>query len=94
MNFYGNLTAPISLCISVFDIEAFRRDLKTAEANATAFLPRYAAIFQTEHDQIESAARSLHVPKEIAGPFARTRSVTPIAVSTRSTTPPTHAADQ
>jgi hypothetical protein len=50
------------------DIEAFRRDLKTAEANATAFLPRYAAIFQTERDQVESGARSLHVPKEIADP--------------------------
>jgi hypothetical protein len=49
------------------DLEAFRRDLKTAEANAVAFLPRYAAIFQAEHDQIEGAARSLHVPKEIAG---------------------------
>ena len=48
------------------DIEAFRRDLRTAEANATAFLPRYGAIFKAEHDQIESAARSLRVPKEIA----------------------------
>ena len=48
------------------DLEAFRRDLRTAEANATAFLPRYGAIFKAEHDQIESAALSLHVPKEIA----------------------------
>ena len=48
------------------DLEAFRSDLKTAEANAAAFLPRYAAIYKTEHDQIESAALSLHVPKEIA----------------------------
>ena len=48
------------------DLEAFRRDLATAEANATAFLPRYVAIFKAEHDQIESAALSLHVPKEIA----------------------------
>jgi hypothetical protein len=51
------------------DIEAFRRDLITAEANTTAFLPRYATILQTERDQIESAARSLHVPKDIAGPI-------------------------
>jgi hypothetical protein len=50
------------------DLEAFRSDLKTAEANAAAFLPRYAAIFKTEHDQVESAALSLHVPKEIASP--------------------------
>jgi hypothetical protein len=49
------------------DLEAFRRDLKTAEVNAAAFLPRYAAIFKAEHDQIESAALSLHVSKEIAG---------------------------
>lgn len=48
------------------DLEAFRSDLRTADANAAAFLPRYAAILKAEHDQIESAARSLHVPKEIA----------------------------
>jgi hypothetical protein len=48
------------------DLEAFRGDLRTAEANTAAFLPRYAAIFKAEHDLIESAARSLHVPKEIA----------------------------
>jgi hypothetical protein len=48
------------------DLEAFRSDLRTAEANTTAFLPRYAAIFKTEHNQTESAALSLHVPKEIA----------------------------
>jgi hypothetical protein len=53
--------------VSRDDLEAFRRDLKTAEANATAFLPRYGAIFKAEHDQVESAALSLHVPKEIAG---------------------------
>ena len=34
------------------DLEAFRRDLRTAEANATAFLPRYGAIFKAEHDQV------------------------------------------
>jgi hypothetical protein len=47
------------------DLDAFRGDLKTAEANAAGFLPRYAAIFKAEHDQIESAALSLHVPKDI-----------------------------
>ena len=50
------------------DLDAFRSDLRTAEANAAAFLPRYAAIFKTEHDQIENAALSLHVPKDIASP--------------------------
>ena len=48
------------------ELESFRRDLRTAEANASAFLPRYAALFKTEHDQIASATISLHVPGEIA----------------------------
>jgi hypothetical protein len=48
------------------DLDAFRRDLKTAEANARAFLPRYAAIFKAERAQIEAAATSLRVPKDIA----------------------------
>jgi hypothetical protein len=48
------------------DIEAFRRDLRTAEANAASFLPRYDAMFKAEHDQIASAAVSLHIPKDIA----------------------------
>ena len=50
------------------DLDALRRDLGTAEANTATFLPRYAAIFKTEHDQVERAALSLHVPKEIASP--------------------------
>jgi hypothetical protein len=48
------------------ELDTFRRDLRTAEANATAFLPRYGAIFRAEHDRIESAAVSFHVPKDIA----------------------------
>jgi hypothetical protein len=48
------------------ELDTFRRDLKIAEANATAFLPRYGAIFRAEHDRIESAAVSFHVPKDIA----------------------------
>jgi hypothetical protein len=48
------------------ELDAFRRDLKTAEANARTFLPRYAAIFKAERAQIDSATVSLHVPKEIA----------------------------
>jgi hypothetical protein len=48
------------------DLEAFRRDLRTAEANAASFLPRYDAMFKAEHDQIASAAVSLHIPKDIA----------------------------
>jgi hypothetical protein len=49
------------------ELDAFRRDLKTAETNAQTFLPRYTAIFKAEHDQIERATVSLYVPKEIAG---------------------------
>jgi hypothetical protein len=48
------------------ELDSFRRNLKTAEANARAFLPRYAAIFKSERAQIEAATVSLHVPKEIA----------------------------
>lgn len=48
------------------ELDSFRRDLKTAEANAQAFLPRYAAVFKAEYEQIKSAAASFHVPKEIA----------------------------
>jgi hypothetical protein len=52
--------------VSRDELETFRLDLKTAEANARAFLPRYAAIFDAELAQIESATVSLHVPREIA----------------------------
>lgn len=48
------------------EIEAFRRDLETAAANASAFPPRYAAILKDEREQIKSATLSLHVPREIA----------------------------
>ena len=52
--------------VSRDELEAFRRDLGTAAANAAAFLPRYAAILKDEREQIKSAAVSLHVPREIA----------------------------
>lgn len=52
--------------VSRDELESFRRDLKTAEANTSVFLPRYAAILKAEHDQIESATVSLRVPREIA----------------------------
>lgn len=48
------------------ELDAFRRDLKTAETNARAFLPRYDAIFKTERAGIEAATTSLRVPKETA----------------------------
>jgi hypothetical protein len=46
------------------DLEALRSTLKAAEANAAAFLPRYAALFKTEHDAIENDARSLNFEKD------------------------------
>ena len=55
----GNLGA-----LSRNDLEALRRDLKTAEANATAFLPRYVAVLKTERDDVEKYALSLHLGKD------------------------------
>ena len=46
------------------DLDALRSTLKTAEANAAAFLPRYAALFKTERDAIENYARSLNFEKD------------------------------
>jgi len=40
------------------DLEALRRDLKTAEANARTFLPRYVAIVKAEHDSLDQYARA------------------------------------
>jgi len=51
------------------DLEALRRDLKTAEANATAFMPRYAALLKTERDNMEKYALSLNVEKDIVSRF-------------------------
>jgi hypothetical protein len=42
------------------DLEALRNDLKTAQANATAAMPRYVAVFKAERDSVEKYARSLH----------------------------------
>jgi hypothetical protein len=46
------------------DLEALRSDLKTAEANATAFLPRYVAVLKTERDDVEKYALSLHLGRD------------------------------
>ncbi len=55
----GNLAV-----LSRSDLEALRRDLNTAEANATAFLPRYVAVLKTERDNVEQAAVSLHLGRD------------------------------
>jgi hypothetical protein len=51
------------------DLEALRGDLKTAEANATAFMPRYVAVLKTERDNLEKYALSRHVGKDAIGSF-------------------------
>jgi hypothetical protein len=51
------------------DLEALRRDLKTAEANATASVPRTIALIKTERDKVENYALSLRVAKQTLGRF-------------------------
>jgi len=51
------------------DLEALRRDLKTAEANATTFMPRYIALLKTERDNVEKYALSLHLEKDTVSRF-------------------------
>jgi hypothetical protein len=40
------------------DLEALRSELETAEARATAFMPRYFALLKTEHERVENYAQS------------------------------------
>jgi hypothetical protein len=49
------------------DLEALRRDLKTAEVNATTFTPRTIAVLKTERDTIEKYAASLQLGKDARG---------------------------
>jgi hypothetical protein len=51
------------------DLDALSTALKTAEGNATTFLPRYAGLFKAERDKIENYARSLHLEKDTVGSF-------------------------
>jgi hypothetical protein len=51
------------------DLEALVRDLKTAEANTTTFMPRYVALLKTERNKVESYALSLHVEKDTVSRF-------------------------
>jgi len=51
------------------DLEALRRDLKTAEANAKTFMPRYGALLKTERDKVEKYALSLRAEKDIVSRF-------------------------
>lgn len=51
------------------DLEALGRDLKAAEARATAFTPRYIALLKTERDKVETYALTLHADKDVVGRF-------------------------
>jgi len=53
------------------DLEALRRDLRVAEANATTFLPRYAALLKAKRDTVEKTARSLHIENGTVSRFLR-----------------------
>ena len=41
------------------DLEALRRDLKTAQANAAAFMPRFAALLKKERDEVKTSALAM-----------------------------------
>jgi hypothetical protein len=43
------------------DLDALRRDIKTADGNVTALKPRMAALVKTGRDELESGARALGV---------------------------------
>jgi GYF domain 2 len=47
------------------DLEAYHRDLKAAEANATAAMPRYLALLKDERNRVESFAQTLSVDKGV-----------------------------
>ncbi|MFH1344676.1 MAG: hypothetical protein ABIL01_26285 [Pseudomonadota bacterium] len=51
------------------ELEALRRDLKTAEANATTYLPRYIALMKVERDSVEKFARALPAGNETTNRF-------------------------
>lgn len=51
------------------ELEALRRDLKTAEANATTFMPRYIALLKAERDDVEKYALSLGAGNDTTSRF-------------------------
>jgi hypothetical protein len=53
------------------DLEALRRDLKTAETNTTSFIPRYLVLLKDEHDKIEASASSLKVDRALVTGFLK-----------------------
>ena len=51
------------------ELDALRRDLKTAEANATAFAPHYAALLKAERDKLAAFALSVGADKDVVDRF-------------------------
>jgi hypothetical protein len=46
------------------DLEALRNDLKTAETNATTFMPRYSALLKAGRDRVDNYALSIRADKD------------------------------
>jgi hypothetical protein len=51
------------------DLEALRRYLNVAEANATTFMPRYLALLKAERDRLENDAHALNLEKNVVSRF-------------------------
>lgn len=51
------------------DLEALQRTLKTAEDNATTFMPRYTVLIRNARDEVEKDARSLNAADNTVARF-------------------------
>lgn len=64
------LSKPVDLtAASRGDLDALRRDLKTAESNVAALKPRAGALFKTKRDELESSARAVGVESNTMARF-------------------------
>jgi hypothetical protein len=64
------LSKPVNLTASSrSDLDALRRDLKTAESNAAAVKTRTGALIKAKRDELESGARSLGVESNTIARF-------------------------
>ena len=48
------------------DLQAYLNDLRTAETNATAAMPRFDALVKKERDDVESLSRSLNISDDLS----------------------------
>jgi hypothetical protein len=66
----ATLSTPVDLtAASRNDLEALRRDLKTAESNVTALSARISALTKAKHDELQSSARALGMEKSTIARF-------------------------